>query len=144
MMMNRHAPAKLEGEEIITNAEKPVSSRSGSNLEIWFAKKRQLVDSKKSDVQTQQSFKSLGIRSKLTVDSIQSSNYSLSKSGGTSSYGIGIVKRNPQEKNENKKTGNGLIFQISEKKVEEDAESTCNKENNTKENEEELSYISKG
>jgi hypothetical protein len=40
MMMNRHAPAKLEGEEIITNAEKPVSSRSGSNLEIWFAKKR--------------------------------------------------------------------------------------------------------
>lgn len=74
---------------------------------------------------------------------MQSSNYSLSRSGGTSSYGIGIIKRNLQEKNDGKRNGNGLIFQIREKKVEEDAESNGNKENNTKDNEEELSYISK-
>ena len=42
-----------------------------------------------------------------------------------------------------KRNKNGLIFHISEKKVEEDVESNGNKENNIKDNEEELSYISK-
>lgn len=121
--------SELEGEELLKEAEKPVSSRSGSNLEMWFAKKRQLVD-KRSDGQSvaKESLKSYGVRSKLTVDSIQSSNFSLSKSGAGSS------EFNPK----------GKIFLISEHKQEEDADSNANKENHTREsNEEELSYISK-